>query len=425
MDNKLVKVSKRLQENINFTILSDEISIKKSAEVISNKFYSIKIIDNQKKIDVDFTQSIGSTFALHNTDEQAHSNIVSLINENISDLNNEVNNKVDKIEGKALSTNDLTNLLKSNYDSAYTNSHTHNNKILIDNLTSSGSGNYYLTNDGTYKSASVGMIINALGSTSSNQTLEANKITTAAFNSTPTVSLPTVSDNTKEVTCILDFTTTNSSYPTISTTGISFKWSDKNRGILPSFSSLSGVRNRIIFKTIDSGSTWEAEYSSYGGVETTFTQPNLTSNGTFGGASFAVRADSEYYSNYAAWKASDGSISTYWDPTPSTATGHYYDWYNPVPIKVTQYNITNYSGDNYGTYAITAGNTYYSDDGNNWTLEQPFTNSVTTGLGNWSIVVASGNQGYHKYRRLIPTSTSNGYQPLLPEAKIAGYYITA
>lgn len=42
--------------------------------------------------------------------------------------------KVDKITGKGLSENDLTDGLKSNYDTAYTNNHTHNNKLLLDNI---------------------------------------------------------------------------------------------------------------------------------------------------------------------------------------------------------------------------------------------------------------------------------------------------
>lgn len=41
-------------------------------------------------------------------------------------------NKVDKINGKGLSTNDLTDILKGNYDSAVTNNHIHNNKSILD-----------------------------------------------------------------------------------------------------------------------------------------------------------------------------------------------------------------------------------------------------------------------------------------------------
>lgn len=43
-----------------------------------------------------------------------------------------LDNKVDKIVGKGLSENDLTNALKSAYDSAVTDSHTHANKIVLD-----------------------------------------------------------------------------------------------------------------------------------------------------------------------------------------------------------------------------------------------------------------------------------------------------
>ena len=46
-------------------------------------------------------------------------------------------NKVDIVTGKALSTNDLTDVLKANYDSAYINKHTHDNKNILDNTTAS------------------------------------------------------------------------------------------------------------------------------------------------------------------------------------------------------------------------------------------------------------------------------------------------
>lgn len=45
--------------------------------------------------------------------------------------------KVDKVQGKGLSTNDLTNELKSNYDKAFNEAHTHNNKPVLDNLVQS------------------------------------------------------------------------------------------------------------------------------------------------------------------------------------------------------------------------------------------------------------------------------------------------
>lgn len=402
MDNKLVQVSKRLQENINFTILSDEISIDKTAEVISNKIYNLKIIDNQKTIGIDFIQSIGSTFALHNTDENAHANIVSSINNNIFEINNQLSNKVDAIEGKSLSTNDLTDTLKSNYDNAHTNSHVHENKTLLDNLTSSGNGNYYLTNDGTYKSVNPGMIINSIGTTSSNQTLPANQITKASFNGTPVVTLPSVSDSTKETCVVLDFTTTNSSYPTINTTGISLKWSDKNKGVLPAFSTLSGIRNRIRFKTIDGGATWEAEYTSYGGVETTFAQPVLSSDGTLGGNSFAVYADRVYLTNYA-YLAFDNNSSTNFNC--DDGAGHYLIFYNPVPLKVSQLSITNRYDYN---YTVTGYILYGSNDNSNWTLLVSGTNNITNAGATYNVAIPESNRGFYKYYKFYTTATNAG-----------------
>ena len=44
-------------------------------------------------------------------------------------------NKVDKVEGKGLSENDLTDSLKSGYDNAATNAHTHSNKATLDSVT--------------------------------------------------------------------------------------------------------------------------------------------------------------------------------------------------------------------------------------------------------------------------------------------------
>ena len=42
--------------------------------------------------------------------------------------------KVDKVSGKGLSTNDFTDELKSQYDGTALNSHTHVNKLVLDNI---------------------------------------------------------------------------------------------------------------------------------------------------------------------------------------------------------------------------------------------------------------------------------------------------
>ena len=58
--------------------------------------------------------------------------------------------KGDKIIGKGLSTNDLTNPLLGSINQLIINTHTHANKTLLDSIVSSGDGNSFLSNNGTY-----------------------------------------------------------------------------------------------------------------------------------------------------------------------------------------------------------------------------------------------------------------------------------
>ena len=48
-----------------------------------------------------------------------------------------IKDKVDKVDGKGLSTNDLTDALKAQYDEAVTEKHTHSNKTILDKTTAS------------------------------------------------------------------------------------------------------------------------------------------------------------------------------------------------------------------------------------------------------------------------------------------------
>ena len=59
----------------------------------------------------------------------------NVYDENELSLDKILNNKVDKISGKTLTTNDLTNELKQSYDTAATNTHTHTNKEILDKIT--------------------------------------------------------------------------------------------------------------------------------------------------------------------------------------------------------------------------------------------------------------------------------------------------
>lgn len=108
---------------------------------------NLEITTYKNEIDVTFVQSIQSAVSVHNVDENAHESIKSeiVLKANTTDVNSLLANKVDKITGKDLSTNDLTNGLKSNYDTAYQNSHNHSNKAALDLVSGTNTGDQNLS----------------------------------------------------------------------------------------------------------------------------------------------------------------------------------------------------------------------------------------------------------------------------------------
>lgn len=378
-----------------------------------NPTIDLEITTYTNNVDVDFTKSIDSALSVHNTEPNAHANIKNALESEISTLNSLVSTKVDKVNGKNLSTNDLTATLKSNYDAAYTNTHAHSNKTLLDNLISSGAGTHYLSNDGTYKIVDSNNVINALGTISANFTLVNNQVTTGAILGNYTLALPTISSSTKEAKCIFDFVTSNSSYPSIVTTGITLK---KKDGKALTYSTLSGVRNRLIFTTIDAGNIWEVELQQYGGVETTFVQSVLTVNGTLGGSTQAVLASGEY-STYCAYLASDNNSSTCWMVSGSTG---YYIRYNPSAVKATSFDFINESG---GGCAPNGGIIYASNDNSNYVALTSFTNTVNTSLGAWSVAIPSANQAFYNYYKIYISGVISGSQIALTQITQNGTYI--
>lgn len=62
--------------------------------------------------------------------------------QNINDINMALGNKVDKVSGKGLSTNDFTNAYKNNVDSNTSARHTHSNKSVLDGISSTDVANW-------------------------------------------------------------------------------------------------------------------------------------------------------------------------------------------------------------------------------------------------------------------------------------------
>ena len=88
-----------------------------------------------------------------------------------------------------------------------------------------------------------------------------------------------------------------------------------------------------------------------GSNEKIFIRPNLTSDGTLGGNSFAVSAQSVNRS-YPAWQAVDNSTTT--ECRSATSGTFYYLFYNPKALKVTKLYI-NYAS-TLNTVQIAASN---------------------------------------------------------------------
>lgn len=134
-----------------------------------------------------------------------------------------------------------------------------------------------------------------------------------------------------------------------------------------------------------------------------FSQPALLANGTLGGDSFAVKADSEYSDPYrAAWKAFDGNTvlaDTGNDQWHSySGQPHWLAFYNPYPLKVS--SVTVYNG---GDKVLPLDWKFQvSDNGTTWTDVASGTNTNTTAGSSWSFDIAS--PGWHKYHRFYTSS---------------------
>lgn len=241
--------------------------------------------------------------------------------------------------------------------------------------------------------------VNNLGTKTSNFTLEPNKIDTAEITASLTIALPTTGFiSGVENKCILDFTTTSSSSPTLPS---GLKWSDKNSGSIPSsYSTTSGVRNVLTFTTLDGGTTWEAEYKTYGAQEVAYTMPVLTADGTIGGSSVACSATNQYSGCYA-YMAYDNNNAT----ASMGITSETFITYFPEGVKIPAIDFYGYNT-NAGAYSHSM---YVSNDNSTYTLLG--TGAVAGGAGVTTRVDYSGssNLGFYKYYKEINTLTSGPY----------------
>lgn len=396
-----------------------------SADAINSNFSGLQgEIETKADLNGDSTQKFKVAGAVELTEainKGQLDGLISTVNTSISTLETEVATKADK-------TYVDTNLaLKANTSDVNAALAT---KIDINDTTVTKQGNTFNGPDQLVQLDSNGKLpaidgslltnisggvlsINVLGNVTSNFTLEANKITTANITASCTLSLPTVTDNTKEAKCILDFTTSNSSYPTLPS-GIL-----KKDGKALAFSTLSGVRNRLIFTTIDGGTTWEAELYLYGGVETAFIQNILSSNGTLGGPNQAVYATSEWPGGYEAYRASDNNYSTTWQTAAYVYTASYIRS-NPVPVRATSFDFTNF------TSGVPSGGIIYgSNDNSNYISLVTFANSNNTTGSTWNVAILPENQNFYSYYKIYFSGVITGTNIILSQITQNGTYMAS
>ena len=148
-----------------------------------------------------------------------------------------------------------------------------------------------------------------------------------------------------------------------------------------------------------------------------WTRPNLSSNGTMGGDSFAVSSNRVQLSGNDVYRAFDGVTSggNYFHTESGTKTGHI-DIYNPVPINITGFTIYNQTGT--ANRASSAGIIYGSDNGSDWTQITTYTNSVQTAGGTWNISLSS-NSKYYNYYRIESTAGGSDSYWTINEIKIS------
>lgn len=221
----------------------------------------------------------------------------------------------------------------------------------------------------------------------------------------------TVSTNPSAATCTLTYN--GSSYTAKSATvnsGTTISYSIYHSTYGTKTGTITMNSNKTITATGTYTSTPTTTYS-----DTSWTRPNLTSNGTLGGSSFAVNA-SGYYSSYYVWKAVDSDNSSMWDIQTS---GAWYTFYNPTALKVSSITMTQFSGSDYKHWSI-KGTVYASNNNSSWSS----VGSYNSDAKNITISISTGGS-YYKYYKISSTACHSGNRWGINNLGISAVYQTS
>lgn len=172
-------------------------------------------------------------------------------------------------------------------------------------------------------------------------------------------------------------------------------------------------------KTLTCNGTYSTSTTSYN-----FSRPNLTSDGTLGGSSFAVYASSNYSKCYPYCAVDGKTITSYKNGDQwITQGGESFIFYYPNALRVTSLTMNCGYGSVYYYRAYT-GSVYGSNN-----------NSSYSSVGSWSVaknstdtkvitIDLSSNTSYYKYYKLTPTAFMNNTYWGISELYITAKYAT-
>ena len=163
--------------------------------------------------------------------------------------------------------------------------------------------------------------------------------------------------------------------------------------------SPSRIQSNYIPFCVNSGAM-----SSASAIEMQFIRPNLSANGTMGGNDFAVSASSAY--NYPAWRAFDGSPTSYWGTSMQDSYTQSITFYNPIALNVTALDVVVYGWTNSVSTFGDNINVYGSDDNSTWTqLASNVASGTYTSYERKTVSIdLSSNTNSYKYYKIENTT---------------------
>ena len=328
-------------------------------------------------------------------------------------------------------------------------------------------------------------LYNNLGVTTGNFTLNMERINIGHVAGNHTLTLPTIVDKSKQNICVFDFTTTSSSYPSITNTNIKKKNTDlvyiANTGGAQNITGASNTSPIEITLTshgyLNGDTVLMASVGGNTNANGTYTitktgTNTFTLNGTTGNHAYTSGGTASVYGvrnrlTCVSCNASDlweifveqygGILVPFSQPTLSAngtlgsssfavlSSGDYSGSYPAyyafdnnsdsfwagtngastgylIIYNPLAVKATSITCQNYTSGIPTAGTIYGSNDGSAWTTLGSYTNSNLTDSASWDANISTGNQAFYKYYKFYFSAYNGGSNSAIRQLTLNGIY---